>query len=355
MKITEIARRTGGAAEAAGNPPVQAHRDGPASTVRLQPGLRPSHNRPSLMAAVQHWWPVPVIVGGVRFPWNILIALGLVLAILLGWVLGPGATWVLIHFDGVSGLTGKDLAAASDAVRGRALTIATGLIALVAVFYTARNADTARRTFQLSEQGQVTDRYTKAIEQLGSDKLDVRLGGIYALERIARDSARDHATVMEVLAAFVREHSRERESTAPIRTDVQAAVTVIARRNSRHDQGPINLRGANLAGADLAGANLTGVDFTDANLVGAALYDALLVNVNLTNADLTEASLYRANLSGANLTGVDFTGATLTEVNLTAAYSLGRPITIDPSLFKGPTVTDSTGVVELADSFETDD
>ena len=55
----------------------------------------------------------------------------------------------------------------------------------------------------------MTDRYTKAIEQLGSDKLDVRIGGIYALERIARDSARDHPTVMEVLTAFIREHSRE--------------------------------------------------------------------------------------------------------------------------------------------------
>jgi len=56
----------------------------------------------------------------------------------------------------------------------------------------------SRRTLELSEQGQVTDRYTKAIEQLGSDKLDVRIGGIYALERVARDSARDHPTIMEV-------------------------------------------------------------------------------------------------------------------------------------------------------------
>jgi hypothetical protein len=55
----------------------------------------------------------------------------------------------------------------------------------------------------------VTDRYTKAIEQHGSDKLDVRIGSIYALERIARDSARDHPTVMEVLTAFIRERSRE--------------------------------------------------------------------------------------------------------------------------------------------------
>ena len=55
----------------------------------------------------------------------------------------------------------------------------------------------------------MTDRYAKAIEQLGWDKLDVRVGGIYAIERVARDSARDHLTVMEVLTAFIREHSDE--------------------------------------------------------------------------------------------------------------------------------------------------
>jgi hypothetical protein len=53
----------------------------------------------------------------------------------------------------------------------------------------------------------VTDRYTKAIEQPGSGKLDVRIGGIYALERIVHDSRWDHPTVLEVLAAFIREHS----------------------------------------------------------------------------------------------------------------------------------------------------
>jgi hypothetical protein len=53
----------------------------------------------------------------------------------------------------------------------------------------------------------VTERYTRAIEQLGSDKIDIRLGGIYSLERIATDSTRDHPTIMEVLTAFIREHT----------------------------------------------------------------------------------------------------------------------------------------------------
>jgi hypothetical protein len=68
-------------------------------------------------------------------------------------------------------------------------------------------------TFDLSREGQITDRFTKAIEQLGTlddqdrKKLEVRLGGIYALERIARDSERDHDVIMEVLTSYVREHS----------------------------------------------------------------------------------------------------------------------------------------------------
>ena len=124
--------------------------------------------------------------------------------------------------------------------------------------------------FELTEQGQVTDRYTKAIEQLGSNKgLDVRIGGIYALQRIARDSDRDFPTVMEVLTAFVRDHSREQwpppandqpgsdAAGRGMRPDIQAALTVIGRRNPRHDRrwsGRVDLHSAVLTRADLRSA-----------------------------------------------------------------------------------------------------
>lgn len=79
--------------------------------------------------------------------------------------------------------------------------------------------DTARRTAEPTEQGQVTERYTKAIEQLGSASLDIRIGGIYALERIARDSARDHPTVIEVLVTFFREHLNDEDARIPLTQD----------------------------------------------------------------------------------------------------------------------------------------
>ena len=141
-------------------------------------------------------------------PLAVAIPVAAVIIYLLIWY-GPD---VLARHD-VGNVTGPlqtlRLQQAQDAARGRLLTLGAGIFAAGALTFTARNSIFAQRTVQLTEQGQVTDRYTKAIDQLGSDKLDVRIGGIHALERVARDSARDHPTVMEVLAAFIREHSRE--------------------------------------------------------------------------------------------------------------------------------------------------
>jgi hypothetical protein len=68
-------------------------------------------------------------------------------------------------------------------------------------------ADASSKQLERTREGQITDRYTKAVDQLGSQHLDVRLGGIYALERIARDSPDDRATIEEVLTAYVRGHA----------------------------------------------------------------------------------------------------------------------------------------------------
>jgi hypothetical protein len=142
-------------------------------------------------------------------------------------------------------------------------TVIVGLAGFWAsVRNTSKTTALTLRAVELTEQGQVTDRYTKAIEQLGSVNLDVRIGAVYALERVAHDSPRDHPTVIEVLAAFIRERSQEQwpdsvphESMRRTRPDVQAAVTVIGRRNARYDSRKwINLARAKLPSADLLGA-----------------------------------------------------------------------------------------------------
>jgi hypothetical protein len=282
--------------------------------------------------------------------WLIGIAAAmLVLAIVvaIGWALSVPLADRLAYHD-VGSARGPLLQTARDAARGRLLTYAAGAFAAVALVFTAwnvilyrSNLSLYRRTNEIAEQGQVTDRYTKAIEQLGSDKLDVRIGGIYALERIARDSATDRPAVMEVLTAFIREHSREHLDPSkpgrPPRPDVLAAVTVVRRRNADRDIQPLNLAdaylvrtslaGANLDNADLTRADLTRADLSGADLSGANLYLAQLIDADLRHATLSGANLNAANLHDAMLDGADLTGADLSVSDLSLAILIRANLT----------------------------
>jgi uncharacterized protein YjbI with pentapeptide repeats len=191
---------------------------------------------------------------------------------------------------------------------------------------------------KITEQGQLTDRFSKAVEQLGQegpDKLGIRLGGIYALERLMADSPRDEPTIIEVLCAFVRTHalppageSRAAESLPPSSPDVYAVVTVLGRRPSPADRknarldfagARIAMPHAGLTGANLSGANLSGANLSGADLRGATLRDADLRGGNLRDADLRNANLGGADLGGADLRDADLRGADLGRAELSGA------------------------------------
>jgi uncharacterized protein YjbI with pentapeptide repeats len=65
-------------------------------------------------------------------------------------------------------------------------------------------ATASRNQLKLSEQGLVTDRYTRAVEQLGHDKAPVRLGALYSLEHLAQDNPQYRHTVVDVVCAYLR-------------------------------------------------------------------------------------------------------------------------------------------------------
>lgn len=133
------------------------------------------------------WWIAAGLLAG-------LLAVGVGLVVL--WVQAPA-------------LYGRGDAAktAAATTRGAILTVAAALIAATAagagLYLTVRtirvNQQALTETERANREADQRDRYAKAIEQLGSSKLDVRLGGIYGLERIAEVSERDQRTVVEVL------------------------------------------------------------------------------------------------------------------------------------------------------------
>jgi uncharacterized protein YjbI with pentapeptide repeats len=231
-----------------------------------------------------------------------------------------------------------------------------------------QNLKVAEDNLKVTQDKQVTERFSKAIEHLGSDKIDIRLGGIYALEQIAIDSPEKyHWTMVEILSAVIREKSphivdilTQTKVTAP-KVDIKAVAFVLSRRNVERD--PIgkfinlefanlvqieiessgnfdncnlaysNFRGAKLSGiklrkviltgsiltqTKLRGVDLSGADLSGKNLPGScvSLYEN---GANLSNADLSEANLTKANLSCTDLTRANFSRANLSDADLTGA------------------------------------
>ena len=202
------------------------------------------------------------------------------------------------------------------------------------------------RRYEISRELKTHERFAQALEQLGSERRDgsarteVRLGGIYALERLAIESDREYWPVIEVLTAYVRENAawKPTEGSAgsgPLRppADVQAVMAVLGRRKPPRGVAPerrlldlreTDLRGANLSGSRLAGVILQGahleqVDATRAELARTNLRDAHLAGASLSEVDLEGASLARANLKGARLNGANLRGADLSGCKLRGA------------------------------------
>ncbi|MBA3644060.1 MAG: pentapeptide repeat-containing protein [Chloroflexia bacterium] len=270
-------------------------------------------------------------------------------------------------------LTPRDLFEIENAARGTLGQILGGVAVLTGLIFAWQQLGNTGETLRVSQEGQITERFTRAVDQLGNDDPAARLGGIYALERIARDSERDHRPAMEVLTAFVRRSSPRVTTVAgvgtpapapvPISSETQAILSILGRRETRSDgAGCLNLSRTNLVGANLTGATLTNICFGGADLSDAALAGADLHGVDLGSADLSGANLggatlidtrlNRASLSGANLTQADLTGANLVDADLRLAI-LDRAIlrqatllnaNLDSAILFGADLTDASGL-----------
>ena len=259
--------------------------------------------------------------------------------------------------DGESGSTTmRNVVLAVVALVALPLAIWRSVVAEKQVYTTQRQYETARL-------GLLNERYQRAADMLGSKVLSVRLGGIYALQRLGEEYPDQYQSLMvELFCAFARHptvetHGKpnslnsnaEEQSNMGggdsgeerIRPDVQAVMTGIGKLNSRIEQknrSRINLRGAilpfaNLAGADLSNANVTEVNLHCANLKGANLSGVyadsatVLSYSNLVGAKLTDADLSYADLSVANLRNADLCGVKLIHARLEKAELSGADMT----------------------------
>jgi uncharacterized protein YjbI with pentapeptide repeats len=338
-----------------------------------------------------------------------------------GWILSP--LWLLLIGLTIRGLfslwfsTPDESSIGEVAMRLHYLALAgltTVLAGLIGAPLAILRVHTVERQTKAQEEGLITDRINKAVEGLGAEKIikrtqiqdrpapasdtqtmtlgskwpassvkldygvealsheqtvpniEVRIGAIYALERIAKHNLDEHIQIMEILCAYVRENAPikkqnpQKERYAKPRSDVQTALTVIGRRTEKqrnvesspnvmwptvHDSDVIRETGAgknkvtkfsaallerlNLGVAPLALSKhfnldfslceLAGVDFSEGNFAntnfrGSNLSGAQLMGANLQNCDFWDAVLKDAHLSFA-----DMSGSRMWDANLCAA------------------------------------
>ena len=266
-------------------------------------------------------------------------------------------------------LTGADLGAIADPVTRIQLqqaqdqlqnNVRSVLLQATAGLLVVLGAMATWRQVHVNREGQITERLTRAVDHIGSENADVRIGGIYALERIGSNSPSDRRTVQFILGAFVRNHAPWHAGTPdgpehPTATldqrlslrmrapDIQVAVAVLARRHPSPDSreadpysgrlylSRVDLRGleinrgrlvksyfqySNLARAALRGTRLdrsvlTSADLRECQLEGASFVDADLSHAYLAGANLRGADLRRAKLFGADFSHADLTDAVL--------------------------------------------
>jgi hypothetical protein len=146
-------------------------------------------------------WSIDRLVGrippGMSLVWPIM---GLCIIISVATFFIFVAPDILVHKDIVP--NGTDRAKVRHDDRATLLQTLTAFLILGGAYL----------TWQVTRAGQITDRFTRAVDQLGNSEVEIRLGGIYALERIAANSRKDRAAIQELLTAYVRKR-------APLRSD----------------------------------------------------------------------------------------------------------------------------------------
>jgi hypothetical protein len=289
--------------------------------------------------------------------------------------------YLQVNYRGINNATVE--ATLENQCRATFAQILGGVAIGIGLYYTWRRITIAENNLKVSQEGQITERFTRAVDQLGAidqsgnPAIEIRLGGIYALERIANESKKDYWPIMEILTAYVRKNSPIKKDIdidsveyfnqpledTKVKADIQAILTVIGERRYSYKAGEVKrlcLEGTNLRKANLNEANLNGVILNKANLEGASLKKANLKEAVFKGANLRSTSLVEAHLENAEMFGTYLELAQLTDAHLEGAVLGGAKLNrafMRKAHLEGAKLTDASlnyALLEEADFLGTD-
>lgn len=152
----------------------------------------------------------------------------------------------------------------------------------------------------------ITELYISAVNQLGSDKAAVRLGGLYALERLAQNNHGHRQTIVNVICAYLRMPAPQAEPIVDtIGAEEPEAIPLEAFRSEE-------LQVRQTAQRILA-AHLRDETYADqrANEPPPDTFWAEVDTIDLTGAHLVDFNLSHCRVNVLNLNGATFTGESL--------------------------------------------
>jgi hypothetical protein len=279
--------------------------------------------------------------------------LAIIVAVLCALALGGLAIWLIPRWQvnrwRRAGISDEEKLAELGVQARSSITQALGGVALiVTIAITAFQVNEARRTadetqqtaaegLRLAEQGQLAERFGKAVDQLGANipgtdlpATDVRMGALFSLMRIGVDSKTYKQAPLVVVATYVTSNyqppkARPHGCKAVFRTrpDLVVALKFILPRIAAglDNRDLLGFRGALLDGLAIDGLNfnrynLTNIKFRNASLVGAHFRNAKLPHARFNHACLRGADFRGAALQGANFRGAVLKGAKFTREDL---------------------------------------
>ncbi len=246
----------------------------------------------------------------------------------------------------------------ADEYRGIAIRyfgIVAGAGAIIGYIFATGRSIISDNQNKINARAQTTESMVQAIAQIGAvngekPNIEVRLGGLYSLQRIMQDNKERELSIVKILYAYVRENLKRDKTKQPKQTssrgfetykipeDIQVALDIICQFNKEQKQqgkklprdnqlsfaytdfSDYSIASMNFRDAIFGGANLSGTNLYDADLSNAELYDADLSGVYGPGLHFMKTSLYNTNFSGANLFGVVFGNNFLSNINFSNAY-----------------------------------
>lgn len=185
-----------------------------------------------------------------------------------------------------------------------------------------RQSEVASRQIEIATESQINDRFTRAMEQLGSENLTIRIGGVHALGKIAEDSPRDAQTIIDILCTFVRdqtrndEYKKSRKGANGVfllpRADIQDAITVLGR-------GQFSLFHKNLERAYLPKVKMINADFSNTSFSNTVLHSTHIFNSKFENCTFFKTQMIKSKIEDVLFQNTNFVSSDMSDSVITSS------------------------------------